>query len=127
MVRRNSIGKYRWNSDDFAVNRNVVGISSEYTDELPTTTTVTFFIGMSSEFSDEPYFVGIPSEMADGIPTTYFFWIWSEICQYSVTNVRRPWCLSEPPSEFDVFSCSDTEAKRRGTSRLAPGEEVEMN
>ncbi|KAF3564376.1 hypothetical protein DY000_02014113 [Brassica cretica] len=49
MVRRNSIGKYRWNSDDFAVNRNVVGISSEYTDELPTTTTVTFFIGMSSK------------------------------------------------------------------------------
>ncbi|KAF2575616.1 hypothetical protein F2Q70_00000009 [Brassica cretica] len=47
--RRNSIGKYRWNSDDFAVNRNVVGISSEYTDELPTTTTVTFFIGMSSK------------------------------------------------------------------------------
>ncbi|KAF2564879.1 hypothetical protein F2Q70_00018753 [Brassica cretica] len=49
MVRRNSVGKYRWNSDDFAVNRNVVGISSEYTDELPTTTTVTFFIGMSSK------------------------------------------------------------------------------
>ena len=49
MVRRNSVGKYRWNSDDFAVNRNVVGNSSEYTDELPTTTTVTFFIGMSSK------------------------------------------------------------------------------
>uniref|UniRef100_A0A0D3CG29 Serine/threonine-protein phosphatase n=1 Tax=Brassica oleracea var. oleracea TaxID=109376 RepID=A0A0D3CG29_BRAOL len=40
MVRRNSVGKYRRNSDDFAVNRNVVGNSSEYTDELPTTTTV---------------------------------------------------------------------------------------
>ncbi|KAF3595426.1 hypothetical protein DY000_02022431 [Brassica cretica] len=64
MVRRNSVGKYRRNSDDFAVNRNVVGNSSEYTDELPTTTT------------------------------------------YSVTNVRRPWCPSEPPSEFGVFSCS---------------------
>ncbi|KAF3512009.1 hypothetical protein F2Q69_00009877 [Brassica cretica] len=49
MVRRNSVGKYRRNSDDFAVNRNVVGNSSEYTDELPTTTTVTFFIGMSSK------------------------------------------------------------------------------
>ncbi|WZZ50379.1 hypothetical protein YC2023_050486 [Brassica napus] len=49
MVRRNSVGKYRWNSDDFAVTRNVVGIPSEYTDELPTTTTVTFFIGMSSK------------------------------------------------------------------------------
>ncbi|KAF3516155.1 hypothetical protein DY000_02062535 [Brassica cretica] len=70
MVRRNSVGKYRRNSDDFAVNRNVVENSSEYTDELPTTTTVTFFIGMSSENSDGPYFVGIPSKMADGIPTT---------------------------------------------------------
>ncbi|KAF3530950.1 hypothetical protein DY000_02039236 [Brassica cretica] len=49
MVRRNSVGKYRRNSDDFAVNRNVVENSSEYTDELPTTTTVTFFIGMSSK------------------------------------------------------------------------------
>ncbi|KAF3532781.1 hypothetical protein DY000_02041065 [Brassica cretica] len=65
MVRRNSVGKYRRNSDDFAVNRNVVGNSSEYTDELPTTTT------------------------------------------YSVTNVRRPWCPSEPPSKFGVFSCSE--------------------
>ncbi|KAF3524601.1 hypothetical protein F2Q69_00047381 [Brassica cretica] len=32
MVRQNSVGKYRRNSDDFAVNRNVVGNSSEYTD-----------------------------------------------------------------------------------------------
>ncbi|CDY34062.1 BnaC03g62700D [Brassica napus] len=43
--------------------------------------------------------------MADGIPTTSFFWIWSEICQYSVANVRRPWCPSEAPSELGVFSC----------------------
>ncbi|KAF3585595.1 hypothetical protein F2Q69_00027234 [Brassica cretica] len=64
IVRRNSVGIFRRNSDDIALNRNVVGNSSEYTDELPTTTT------------------------------------------YSVTNVRRPWCPSEPPSEFDVFSCS---------------------
>ncbi|KAF3609986.1 hypothetical protein DY000_02049247 [Brassica cretica] len=49
--------------------------------------------------------VGIPSEMVDGIPTTSFFWIWSEICQYSVANVRRPWCPSEDPSELGVFSC----------------------
>ncbi|KAF3496227.1 hypothetical protein DY000_02054391 [Brassica cretica] len=41
--------KYRWNSNDFTVNRNVVGNSSEYSDQLPTTTTVTFFIGMSSK------------------------------------------------------------------------------
>ncbi|KAF3495090.1 hypothetical protein DY000_02055870 [Brassica cretica] len=79
MVRRKFVGKFRRNSDDFTVNRNVVGNSSEYTDELPTTTTVTFFIGMSSENSDDPCFVGIPSEMADGIPTTSTFWIWSEI------------------------------------------------
>ncbi|KAF2600733.1 hypothetical protein F2Q68_00007661 [Brassica cretica] len=43
------VGKFRRNSDDFTVNRNVVGNSSEYTDELPTTTTVTFIIGMSSK------------------------------------------------------------------------------
>uniref|UniRef100_A0A0D3CJE2 Uncharacterized protein n=1 Tax=Brassica oleracea var. oleracea TaxID=109376 RepID=A0A0D3CJE2_BRAOL len=43
--------------------------------------------------------------MADGIPTTSFFWIWSEICQYSVANVRRPWCPSEAPLELGVFSC----------------------
>uniref|UniRef100_A0A0D3C2T3 Ionotropic glutamate receptor C-terminal domain-containing protein n=1 Tax=Brassica oleracea var. oleracea TaxID=109376 RepID=A0A0D3C2T3_BRAOL len=49
MVRRKFVGKFRRNSDDFTVNRNVVGNSSEYTDELPTTTTVTFFIGMSSK------------------------------------------------------------------------------
>ena len=49
IVRRNSVGIFRRNSDDFALNRNVVGNSSEYTDELPTTTTVTFFIGMSSK------------------------------------------------------------------------------
>ncbi|KAF3493104.1 hypothetical protein DY000_02057031 [Brassica cretica] len=49
MVRRKFVGKYRRNSDDFTVNRNVVGNSSEYTDELPTTTIVTFFIGMSSK------------------------------------------------------------------------------
>ena len=49
MVRRKFVGKYRRNSDDFTVNRNVVGNSSEYTDKLPTTTTVTFFIGMSSK------------------------------------------------------------------------------
>ncbi|KAF2572331.1 hypothetical protein F2Q70_00004572 [Brassica cretica] len=49
MVRRKFVGKYRRNSDDFTVNRNVVGNSSEYSDQLPTTTTVTFFIGMSSK------------------------------------------------------------------------------
>ena len=49
MIRRNFIGIFRRTSDDFAVNQNVVGNSSEYTDELPTTTTVTFFIGMSSK------------------------------------------------------------------------------
>ncbi|KAF3540232.1 hypothetical protein F2Q69_00024874 [Brassica cretica] len=49
MVRRKFVGKYRRNSDDFTVNRNVVGNSSEYFDQLPTTTTVTFFIGMSSK------------------------------------------------------------------------------
>ena len=49
MVRRKFVGKFRRNSDEFTVNRNVVGNSSEYTDELPTTTTVTFFIGMSSK------------------------------------------------------------------------------
>ncbi|CAF1866108.1 unnamed protein product [Brassica napus] len=27
-------------------------------------------------------------------------------CYYSVTNIRRPWCPSEPPSEFGVFSCT---------------------
>uniref|UniRef100_A0A0D3A906 ABC transporter domain-containing protein n=1 Tax=Brassica oleracea var. oleracea TaxID=109376 RepID=A0A0D3A906_BRAOL len=36
MVRRNSVGKYRRNSDNFAVNRNVVGIyrrtSNDYND-----------------------------------------------------------------------------------------------
>ncbi|KAF2597887.1 hypothetical protein F2Q68_00009075 [Brassica cretica] len=107
MVRRNSVGKYRWNSDDFAVNRNVVGFSSEYTDELPTTTTVTFFIGMSSKSRRKIPTNRMSSEMADGIPTTSFFWIWSEICQYSVANVRRPWCPSEDPSELGVFSCGD--------------------
>ncbi|KAF2599418.1 hypothetical protein F2Q68_00008190 [Brassica cretica] len=49
MVRRKFVGKFRRNSDEFTVNRNVIGNSSEYTDELPTTTTVTFFIGMSSK------------------------------------------------------------------------------
>ncbi|KAF2613819.1 hypothetical protein F2Q70_00008978 [Brassica cretica] len=94
MVRRNSVGKYRRNSDDFAVNRNVVGNSSEYTDELPTTTTVTFFIGMSSKsrrkiptnhilsefrrkkptefrrlnfFGFDRKFVSIPSQMSDDL------------------------------------------------------------
>ncbi|KAF3507432.1 hypothetical protein F2Q69_00005224 [Brassica cretica] len=82
----------------------IVGNSSEsvYSDEFPTNPSVGI---VSSENSDEPYVVGIPSEMADGIPTTSFFWIWSEICQYSVANVRRPWCPSEAPSELGVFSC----------------------
>ncbi|KAF2556647.1 hypothetical protein F2Q68_00014971 [Brassica cretica] len=86
--RRNFVGIYRRTSDDYngyIFYRNVVE--------------------KSSENSDEPYVVGIPSEMADGIPTTSFFWIWSEICQYSVANVRRPWCPSEDPSELGVFSC----------------------
>ncbi|WZZ72247.1 hypothetical protein YC2023_083617 [Brassica napus] len=52
----------------------------------------------------------VSSEFRRKWPTEFrrliFFWIWSEICQYSVTNVRRHWCPSEPPSEFGVFSCS---------------------
>ncbi|KAF2565813.1 hypothetical protein F2Q68_00026615 [Brassica cretica] len=79
MVRRKFVRKFRRNTDDCTVNRNVVGSSSVYSDEFPTTTTVTFFIGMSSKNSDDPCFVGIPSEMADGIPTTSNFWISSEI------------------------------------------------
>ncbi|KAF3502248.1 hypothetical protein F2Q69_00040751 [Brassica cretica] len=49
MVRRKFVGKFRRNTDDCTVNRNVVGSSSVYFDEFPTMTTVTFFIGMSSK------------------------------------------------------------------------------
>ena len=71
MVRRNSVGKYRRNSDDFAVNRNVVGNSSEYTDELPTTTTVTFFIGMSSKSRRKIQTNHISSEFRRKWPTEF--------------------------------------------------------
>ncbi|KAF2565826.1 hypothetical protein F2Q70_00025571 [Brassica cretica] len=42
MVRRKFVGKFRRNTDDYTVTRNVVGSSSVYSDEFLTTTTVTF-------------------------------------------------------------------------------------
>ncbi|KAF2585555.1 hypothetical protein F2Q70_00035560 [Brassica cretica] len=77
MVRRKFVGKFRRNSDDFTVNRNVVENSSEYTDELPTTTTVTFFIGMSSKSRGK-------------FPTTSIFWISSEIGRKMTNDNNTP-------------------------------------
>ncbi|WZZ60800.1 hypothetical protein YC2023_060907 [Brassica napus] len=71
MVRRNSVGIFRRTSDDFAVNQNVVGNSSEYTDELPTTTTVIFFIGMSSKSRRKVPTNHISSEFRRKWPTEF--------------------------------------------------------
>ncbi|KAF3590787.1 hypothetical protein DY000_02024049 [Brassica cretica] len=71
MVRRKFVGKFRRNSDDFTVNRNVVGNSSEYTNELPTTTTVTFFIGMPSKSRRKILTTLVSSEFRRKWPTEF--------------------------------------------------------
>ncbi|KAF2556621.1 hypothetical protein F2Q68_00016858 [Brassica cretica] len=86
MVRRKFVGKFRWNTDDCTVNRNVVGSSSVY--------------------SDDPCFVGIPSEIADGIPTTSNFWFSSEIelnfhSGSSIYSSQRFACLASHTSRSD--------------------------
>ncbi|KAF3531056.1 hypothetical protein DY000_02039374 [Brassica cretica] len=83
MVRLKFVGKFRRNSDDFTVNRNVVGnfvgIYRRTSDDYNSYIFYRNVVEKSSENSDDPCFVGIPSEMADGIPTTSIFWISSEI------------------------------------------------
>uniref|UniRef100_A0A0D3C1Y3 Protein kinase domain-containing protein n=1 Tax=Brassica oleracea var. oleracea TaxID=109376 RepID=A0A0D3C1Y3_BRAOL len=84
MVRWKFVGKFRRNSDDFTVNRNVVGNSSEYTDELPTTTTVTFFIGMSSKSRRKIPTTLVSSEFRRKWPTEFrllhFFGFGLKLC-----------------------------------------------
>ncbi|KAF3522906.1 hypothetical protein F2Q69_00049848 [Brassica cretica] len=71
MVRRKFVGKFRRNTDDCTVNRNVVGSSSVYSDEFPTTTTVTFFIGMSSKSRRKIPTTHVSSEFHRKWPTEF--------------------------------------------------------
>ncbi|KAF3507699.1 hypothetical protein F2Q69_00010065 [Brassica cretica] len=71
MVRRKFVGKFRRNTDDCTVNRNVVGSSSVYSDEFPTTTTVTFFIGMSSKSRRKIPTTHVSSEFRRKWPTEF--------------------------------------------------------
>ncbi|KAF3498087.1 hypothetical protein DY000_02056330 [Brassica cretica] len=71
MVRRKFVRKFRRNTDDCTVNRNVVGSSSVYSDEFPTTTTVTFFIGMSSKSRRKIPTTHVSSELSRKWPTEF--------------------------------------------------------
>ncbi|KAF3497897.1 hypothetical protein DY000_02056276 [Brassica cretica] len=65
------VGNSSENSDDCTVNRNVVGSSSVYSDEFPTTTTVTFFIGMSSKSRRKIPTTHVSSEFRRKWPTEF--------------------------------------------------------
>ncbi|KAF3598739.1 hypothetical protein F2Q69_00034715 [Brassica cretica] len=100
MVRRKYVGKFRRNSDNCTVNRNVVGNSSEYTDELPTTTTVTFFIGISSKSRQKiptsRKFVGIFRRISDDYIGYIFY---RNVVEKSSENSDDP-CFVGIPSEM---------------------------
>ena len=77
-----------------------------FSDEFLTTTTVIFFIGMSSESRRKIPTSHVFSEIRRKWSTEFRRLQIFCLRRKSVTNVRRHWSPSEPPLEFGVFSCS---------------------